>query len=53
MTQSKEGGAIAIVLKAAAREAWSHPPAIGDQGVEVGILGGGRWGRAGDVGGTS
>jgi hypothetical protein len=53
MTQSEEGGAIAMVLTAAVREAWSHPPASGDQGVEVGVLVGGSWGGAGDVGGTS
>jgi hypothetical protein len=30
-----------MVLKAAAREAESHPPASGDQGVEVGVPGAG------------
>jgi hypothetical protein len=29
------GGAIAMVPKAAAREAWSHSPASGDQGAEL------------------
>jgi hypothetical protein len=38
-----------MVLNAAVTEAWSHPPASGDQGVEVGVLGGGSWGGAGDV----
>jgi hypothetical protein len=41
-----------MVLKAASRKAWSHPPASGDQGVEVGVPEGGSWGGAGDVGGT-
>jgi hypothetical protein len=46
------GWAIAIVLKAAAREVGSHPPASGDHGVEVGVHGGGSLGGAGVVGGT-
>jgi hypothetical protein len=37
ITQSEEGGVIAMVLKAAAREALSHSPAGGDQVVEVGV----------------
>jgi hypothetical protein len=45
------GGVIAMVLKAAAREALSQPPADGDQGVEVWVPGGrragGAWGTAG------
>jgi hypothetical protein len=48
ITQSEEGGVIAMVLKAAAREALSHPPAGGDQVIEVGVFGGrnagGAWG---------
>lgn len=46
------GGAIAMVLKATTREAESHPPASGDQGVGVGIPGGRGWGGAGVIGGT-
>jgi hypothetical protein len=40
ITQSEEGGVIAMVLKATAREALSQPPAGGDQVVEVGVPGG-------------
>jgi hypothetical protein len=51
ITQSEEGGVIAVVLKAAAREALSQLPASGDQVVEVGVLGGrsggGAWGTTG------
>jgi hypothetical protein len=51
ITQSEEGGVIAMVLKAAAREALSQPPADGDQVVEVGVPGGrsagGAWGTTG------
>jgi hypothetical protein len=39
-TQSEGGGVIAMVLKAAARDALSHPPAGGDQVVKVGVPGG-------------
>jgi hypothetical protein len=41
-----------MVLKAAAREAGSHPPASGDQGIEVVVPDGGSWGGGGVVGGT-
>jgi aspartate/tyrosine/aromatic aminotransferase len=48
---SSGGGVIAMVLKAAAREALSQPPAGGDQVVEVWVPGGrsagGAWGTAG------
>jgi hypothetical protein len=37
MIQSRDGGANAMVLKAAAREARSQPLASGDQGVMVGV----------------
>ena len=51
ITQSEGGGVIAMVLKAAAREALSQPPAGGDQGVEVWVPGGrsagGAWGTTG------
>jgi hypothetical protein len=47
ITQSEEGGVIAMVLKAAAREALSHPPAGGDQVVEVGVPGAGAWAEPG------
>jgi hypothetical protein len=43
-TQLEEGGAITMVLKAAAREAMSHPLASGDLGVVVGPPEGGTWG---------
>jgi hypothetical protein len=50
ITQSEEGGVIAMVLNAAAREALSHPPAGGDQVVAVGV----PWGRsAGRAWGTT
>jgi hypothetical protein len=42
-----------MVLKAAVREAGSHPPASGNQGVEVVVHGGRSWGGARVVGGTS
>lgn len=35
------GGVIAMVLKAATRDVESHPLAIGDKGVVVGVPGGG------------
>jgi hypothetical protein len=38
-----------MVLKAAAREAESHPPASGDQGVGVGVTGGRSRGEAGVI----
>ena len=51
ITQSEGGGVIAMVLKAAAREALSQPPAGGDQVVEVWVPGarsaGGAWGTTG------
>jgi hypothetical protein len=51
ITQSEGGGVIAMVLKAAAREAVSQPLAGGDQVVEVWVPGGrsagGAWGTAG------
>jgi hypothetical protein len=51
ITQSEGGGVIAMVLKAAAREALSQPPVGGDQGVEVWVLGDrsavGAWGTTG------
>jgi hypothetical protein len=47
------GGVIAMVLKEAARDTESHPPDNGDQGVGMGVTGGGREGRAGVVGGTT
>jgi hypothetical protein len=40
-----------MVSKAAAREAWSHPPTNGDQDAGAGVHGGGRRGGAGVVGG--
>jgi hypothetical protein len=51
ITQSEGGGVIAMVLKAAAREALSQPPAGGDHIVEVWVPGGssagGDWGTTG------
>jgi hypothetical protein len=41
-----------MVLKVAAREALSQPPASGDQDVEVGFPGGRSWGGAGGAAGT-
>jgi hypothetical protein len=50
---TRRGGVvIAMVPKAAMREVESHPPAIGDQGVGVGVPEGGSWGGVGVVGGT-
>jgi hypothetical protein len=42
-----------MVLKTAAREALSQPPASGDQVVKVGVPGGRSWGKAGGVAGTT
>jgi hypothetical protein len=51
ITQSEGGGVIAMVLKAAAREALSQPPAGGGQGGEVWVPGdrsaGEAWGTTG------
>jgi hypothetical protein len=41
-----------MVLKVAAREALSQPPASRDQDVEVGFPKGRRWGGAGGAAGT-
>jgi hypothetical protein len=45
------GVAIAMVLKVVVSEAWSHPLASGDQGVQVVVPGAGIWGGASDAGG--